>query len=116
MVTTYPDGEEIAGENQAAALSYGGAAIALALIIGHAIDGPFAGWVPSLRAYAAALGLALALYPVRQLVVGGLLLGQRPRFRGGELDRAVGQRRSVGVAAVEAAAYLATALLATGLG
>ena len=43
-VTTYPDGQEIAGENQAAALSYAGSALALAAIIGHALDGPFAGW------------------------------------------------------------------------
>jgi len=69
-----------------------------------------------LRAYATALVVAVALYPVRQLVVEGILLGCRPRLRGGELDRAIGQRRSVGVAAVEAAAYLATAWLVTGLG
>jgi uncharacterized membrane protein YjfL (UPF0719 family) len=116
MVTTYPDGQEIAGENHAAAVSYGGAAVALGLVIGHAVDGTFAGWGASLGAYGRALALAAALYPVRQLVVEGLLLGQRPRLRGGELDRAIGQRRSVGVAAVEAAAYVATALLATGLG
>lgn len=116
LVTTYPDGQEIAGENQAAALSYAGAALALALIVAHAVDGPFAGWGRSLRAYATTLALAFALYPVRQIVVEGLLLGHRPRLRGGELDRAIGQRRSVGVAAVEAAAYLATAWLATGIG
>jgi uncharacterized membrane protein YjfL (UPF0719 family) len=116
LVTTYPDGQEIAGENHAAALSYAGAALALAVIIGHAVDGPFQGWGRSLRAYGAALALAFALYPVRQLVVEGLLLGQRPRLRGGELDRAIGQRRSAGVAAVEAAAYVAAALVATGLG
>jgi uncharacterized membrane protein YjfL (UPF0719 family) len=116
LVTTYPDGPEIAGENQAAALSYAGVALALAVIVAHAVDGPFAGWSRSLHAYGAALVLALALYPVRQLVVEGVLLGCRPCLRGGELDRAIGQRRSVGVAAVEAAAYLATAWLVTGLG
>jgi uncharacterized membrane protein YjfL (UPF0719 family) len=111
-VTTYPDDQEIAGENHAAAISYAGAALALAAIIGHAVDGPFLGWIASLRAYGGALLLAIALYPVRQLLVEGLLLGCRPRLRGGELDRAIGQRRSVGVAAVEAAAYLAVAFLA----
>jgi len=111
-LTTYADGPEIAGHNHAAAVSYAGAALALAVIIGHAVDGPFHGWVPSLRAYLVALGGSLALYPVRQLVVGSLLLGQRPCWRGGELDRAIGQRQSVGVAAVEAALYLATAFLA----
>jgi uncharacterized membrane protein YjfL (UPF0719 family) len=115
MVTTYPDAQEIAGENHAAAVSYAGAAVALGVIIAHALDGPFLGWRASLHAYGAALMVALALYPVRQLVVEGLLLGCRPRWRGGELDRAVGQRHSVGVAAVEAAAYLATAWLVTSL-
>jgi uncharacterized membrane protein YjfL (UPF0719 family) len=116
LVTTYPDAQEIAGENHAAAVSYAGVSLALAIIIAHAVDGPFLGWGGSLRAYVTALVVALALYPVRQVVVEGLLLGRRPRLRGGELDRAIGQRRSVGVAAVEAAAYLATAWLVTGLG
>jgi uncharacterized membrane protein YjfL (UPF0719 family) len=110
LVTTYADAQEIAGENHAAAVSYAGVSLALATIIAHAVDGPFLGWGVSLRAYATALVVAVALYPVRQLVVEG------PRLRGGELDRAIGQRRSVGVAAVEAAAYLATAWLVTGLG
>jgi len=113
-LTAYADGPEIAGQNHAAALSYAGAALALALIIGHAVDGPFTGWTSSLRGYGLALVGSLALYPVRQLVVGSLLLGHRPHLRGGELDRAIGQRRSVGVAAVEAVAYLATAFLVTG--
>ncbi len=115
LVTTYSDAQEIAGENHAAAVSYAGAALALAILIAHAIDGPFAGWGRSLRAYAAALATAVCLYPTRQLIVEGVLLGQRPRLRGGELDRAIGQRRSVGIAAVEAAAYVGTAWLATGL-
>jgi uncharacterized membrane protein YjfL (UPF0719 family) len=116
FVTTYSDAQEIAGDNPAAAVSYAGAALALASLIGHAIDGPFTGWGRSLHAYLAALVFALALYPVRQLVVEGLLLGGRPRLRGGELDRAIAQRRNVGVAAVEAAAYVGTAWLITGLG
>jgi uncharacterized membrane protein YjfL (UPF0719 family) len=111
MVTTYADGAEIAGQNLAAALSYSGAALALAVIIGHAVDGPFTGWATSLRAYLLALMGSLALYPVRQLIVGALLLRHRPCLRGGELDRAIAQRQSVGVAAVEAATYLATAFL-----
>jgi uncharacterized membrane protein YjfL (UPF0719 family) len=115
-VTAYRDDQEIAGENHAAAISYAGAALALGAIIARAVDGPFLGWGRSLGAYGTALLLAAALYPIRQLVVEGLLLGSRPRWRGGELDRAIGQRRSVGVAAVEAAAYLATAMLALGHG
>jgi hypothetical protein len=60
--------------------------------------------------------LALALYPVRQLVVGPLLLGLPARMRGGALDRMIAQERSVAVGAIEALAYLAMALLATAIG
>jgi len=116
FVTTYSDAQEIAGDNPAAAVSYAGAALALATVIGHAIDGPFAGWGRSLHAYMVTLVYALALYPVRQLLVEGLLLGGRPRLRGGELDRAIAQRRNVAVAAVEAAAYLGVAWVVAGLG
>jgi hypothetical protein len=113
-LTRYSDAEEIAGQNAAAALSYAGAALALAIVIAHAIDGPFAGWRRSFTAYAGALASCAALYPVRQVVVHGLL-GWRPRLRGRELDRAIGQERRLDVAAVEAGAYVAAALLLTGL-
>lgn len=114
-LTTYADDQEIAGENPAAAVSYAGVTVALALIVGHAADGSFVGWGESLRAYGLALALALALYPVRQLVVTRLLLGLPPALRGGALDHAIGRDRDVGAAVVEALAYLATALLVTGL-
>jgi uncharacterized membrane protein YjfL (UPF0719 family) len=113
-LTRYSDAEEIAGENAAAALSYAGGALALAIIIAHAIDGPFEGWGRSLLSYAGALASCVALYPVRQVVVH-LLLGWRPRLRGRELDRAIGQERRLDVAAVEAGTYIAAALLLTGL-
>lgn len=112
-LTLYAEDQEITGENVAAALSYAGAMIALALIIGHAAEGEFLGWTPSLRAYAVALASALALYPVRQIYVQVWLL-QRPfSLRGGNLDRLVAQERNVGVGAVEAVSYLAAAILLT---
>jgi uncharacterized membrane protein YjfL (UPF0719 family) len=113
-LTRYSDAEEIAGENAAAALSYAGGALALAIVIAHAIDGPFEGWRRSFLSYAGALASCVALYPVRQIVVH-LLLGWRPRLRGRELDRAIGQERRLDVAAVEAGSYIAAALLLTGL-
>jgi uncharacterized membrane protein YjfL (UPF0719 family) len=110
-LTSYDDAEEIKGENLAAALSYGGVTVALALIVGHAAEGTFAGWLVSLRAYGVALGYALALYPVRQLVVQTFCLGLAPTLRGGGLCRGIARERNVGYAAVEAATYLAVALL-----
>jgi uncharacterized membrane protein YjfL (UPF0719 family) len=117
LLTRYADDQETLGENSAAALGFVGVTLAFAIIVAHAADGTFVGWAPSLRGYGRALLLALALFPVRQLVVGPLLLGMPARLRGGgTLDRLVGQERNVVVGAIEAAAYVAVALLATGLG
>ncbi|HEU4404021.1 MAG TPA: DUF350 domain-containing protein [Polyangiaceae bacterium] len=110
-LTTYDDAEEVLQENLAAALSYAGATVGVALLVGRAAEGEFAGWGPSLRSYAATLGAALALYPVRQLVVQGLLLGARPTLRGGRLDEGIARERNVGMGALEGVSYVAAALL-----
>jgi uncharacterized membrane protein YjfL (UPF0719 family) len=115
-LTKYADDEEVIGENAAAALSFAGVTLALAVIVAHAGEGTFTGWMASLRRYGLALLLAAALYPVRQIVVGRLLLGLPPRMRGGALDRLIAQERSVAVGGIEALAYVATALLATAIG
>jgi uncharacterized membrane protein YjfL (UPF0719 family) len=114
-MTLYAEDEEIIGENVAAALSYAGAMLAIAIIVGHAAEGDFEGWGVSLRAYGVALLSALVLYPVRQLGVQTLLLQQPFALRGGGLDRMVAQERNVGVSAVEAVSYLAAAFLLTGV-
>jgi len=115
-LTHYADDQEVLGENAAAALGFAGVTLALAVIVAHAAEGTFVGWAASLRGYGVALLLAVALYPVRQLVVGPLLLGLPMRMRGGALDRMVAQERSVAVGAIEALAYVAMALLATAIG
>jgi uncharacterized membrane protein YjfL (UPF0719 family) len=109
-LTTYDDAEEIRGGNLAAALSYGGLAIAVALIIGRALEGDFTGWASSLRGYALALPIVVTLYPVRQLLVQTFLLGAPFTLRGGRLDDAILRERAVGMGALEAASYVATAL------
>jgi uncharacterized membrane protein YjfL (UPF0719 family) len=109
-LTTYDDAEQIEGENLAAGLSYSGLSIAVAVLVARGLEGDFAGWSASLRGFAGVAAWCLALYPVRQLVVEGMLLGARPSLRGGALDRAIGTDRSEGMAALEATAYLGTAL------
>ena len=109
-LTVYDDAEQVRGENVAAALSYGGAMLAFALVIGRALEGSFTTWSDSLRSYGEVLLGCLALYPVRQLIVQSLLLGAPLRLRGGRIDEAVGSERNVAVAALEATTYLATAL------
>jgi uncharacterized membrane protein YjfL (UPF0719 family) len=109
-LTTYDDAEQIQGENLAASLSYAGLSIAVAIIVGVALDGDFVSWDVSMKGYGAILALAFALYPVRQLFVQTLLLGAPLALRGGRLDVAVGTDRNGGLAALEAASYVATAL------
>jgi uncharacterized membrane protein YjfL (UPF0719 family) len=114
-LTAYDDHAELLAGNVAAALAHGGLTLALALLIAHASDGEYLGPLPALQGYAVALGEGLLVYPLRQLVVTGLLLRQRPSLRGGSLDRAIADDRDVGTGALEAATYLAAVLLVRSL-
>lgn len=111
-LTTYDDAEQIRGENHAAAISYAGVSIAVAVLIARALEGEgdFPGWLTALQGFAGVSACALALYPIRQLVVQGLLLGARPSLRGGAIDQAIAVDRSEPLAALEATTYLAVAL------
>ncbi len=110
-LTTYDDAEQIAGENLAAALSYAGLLIAVAIVVARAVQGDeFTGWEPALKGYGLVLLSLLAFYPVRQLFVQMLLLHAPLSLRGGKLDAAIANERNVGMGALEAATYVATAL------
>jgi uncharacterized membrane protein YjfL (UPF0719 family) len=110
VVTTYDDAEQIDGENTAAALSYAGMTLGVALVIARALEGDFVDWPTALGGFGALVSMNLAFYPLRQLVVQTLLLGAPPKWRGGALDDAIGRDRRLGVAALEAGAYLGGAL------
>ena len=109
-LTTYDDAEQIAGENLAAALSYSGLLIAVAIVVARAVEGEFTGWVPAFKGYGLVLVTLLAFYPVRQLFVQMVLLHAPLSLRGGKLDVAIANERNVGMGALEAATYVATAL------
>ena len=109
-LTTYDDAEQIRGENLAAALSYSGITVAIAVLVARALSGEFEGWAVSLRGYGSVLAFLLALYPVRQLLVQSLLLGAPLSLRGGKLDQGIARDRNEGMAALEAGTYLSTAL------
>ncbi len=115
-LTTYDDAEQIAGENLAAALSYSGLVVAVALVVAHAVEGEFVGWDASFRGYGKALIALGAFYPVRQIFVQMVLLRAPFALRGGRLDVAVGAERNAGMGALEAATYVSTALAITQLG
>lgn len=108
-LTTYDDAEQIQGENTAAAISYAGLSVALSVLIARGVEGQFVGWLPSLKGYLGVVACGLAFYPVRQIVVQGLLLGTVPSLRGGALDGAIAVERSEAMATLEAVTYVATA-------
>jgi uncharacterized membrane protein YjfL (UPF0719 family) len=110
LLTTYDDSEQIEGENVAAAVSWGGLSLAVAIVVSRALEGDFVDWPSALGGFGALSLSTLAFYPVRQLLVQGLVLGARPTLRGGALDDAIGVDRDVGAAMLEAAAYVGTAL------
>lgn len=109
-LTTYDDAEQIAGENLAAAVSYSGVVLATAIVVARALEGDFVDWPSSLKAYGLVVASLAALYPVRQLFLQTLLLRAPLKLRGGRLDQGVGADRDVGLAAFEAAGYVATAI------
>jgi uncharacterized membrane protein YjfL (UPF0719 family) len=110
-LTVYDDADQIQGENLAAGLSYAGVTVSVALILARALTGgDFVGWGPALTGYCGVALSVLALYPVRQLLVQGVVLGRTPTLRGGALDHAIGVERNAGLATLEALAYLATAV------
>jgi uncharacterized membrane protein YjfL (UPF0719 family) len=113
-VTSYDDAEEIESDNLAAALSYAGITIAVAMIVGRALQGNFVSWGVSLRGYGLALLFNFALYPVRQILVQSVLLGAGFSLWRGRLDIGI-MERNVGMGALEAVSYLATALVVTRL-
>jgi uncharacterized membrane protein YjfL (UPF0719 family) len=110
-LTTYDDAEQIEGDNLAAAVSYSGVSIAVALVLARALQGgDFVGWTAALKGYGWVAASAIVLYPVRQILVQGLVLHRAPTLRGGSLDDAIGIDRNTGLAVMEALAYLAAAV------
>jgi uncharacterized membrane protein YjfL (UPF0719 family) len=114
-LTAYDDRAELLSGNVAVALAHGGLTLALALLIAHASDGEYTGPLPALEGYAVALGEGLLVYPLRQVVVTGLMLRHWPSLRGGELDRAIAEDREIGTGALEGVTYLAAVLLVRSL-
>ncbi len=109
-LTTYDDAEQIAGENMAAALSWGGTSIAAAIVMARAVEGEAETLQEAALGFGQVAVLALLLLPVRQILVGGLLFGRWPVWRGGALDEAVGLKHDTATAALDAAVAIGTAL------
>ncbi|MBI5610879.1 MAG: DUF350 domain-containing protein [Deltaproteobacteria bacterium] len=109
-LTPFDDAQQLRSGNLAVALAHAGMTLAVALLVSHATAGTFDGWGVSLRAFTETIAFAAVLVPIRVGVVQAALLRQGWQWRGGALDRLVGEQRHLGAAALEAAALIGGAL------
>lgn len=105
-ITRYRDHEEVADGNVAAALASAGLHLALALVVGLAMHGPFVGWQGSLTAFGLSMVWVLALYPLRQLLLARIILRLTPA----DLDHGIAQRHDPWLGAAEGLFYVLAAL------
>lgn len=112
-LTDYDDVQEIASGNIAAGLALAGLLVAMGMVVGQAAAGDFTGLGESLWHFFLALLVFVVFYPVRQLVVQGLILGGSLRWRATLLDREIAQDKNVAAGLMEAMAYIATSLFIT---
>jgi uncharacterized membrane protein YjfL (UPF0719 family) len=115
FLTAYDDAKEILDKNIPAALSYAGLMIAVGLIVGNAVTGSFISYERSFIDFGKALLVVLALYPIRQWLVQGLLLGDGFTIYGGKLDYEISKVRNLNAGIIEAVTYISTAILVISL-
>lgn len=105
-ITPYDLHKEIVeGKNLAAAAGYAGALMAMGIILHNAVLGDFVNWQTDLHGFLIWCLPMLLLWPVRALVVNGVLLGFR------NLNHEIAVDRNVGAGVIEAATYIGFALL-----
>lgn len=110
-LTAYDDIQEILNGNIPAALSYGGVMIAVGLIVANAVEGDFTGYEQGFLSFGKAVIAVVALYPIRQILVQGLLLGGGFSIYGGRLDNEISHDRNLNAGIIEAVSYIASALM-----
>ena len=109
-LTGYDDVQEIAAGNIAAGLALSGLLMGMGIIVGSAAAGDFTTLGKSIGGFILSLLAFLIFYPVRQVIVQGLILGGGLSLRAILLDREIAQDRNVAAGLMEAVAYVATAL------
>ncbi len=112
-LTAYDDIQEILNGNIPAAMSYAGLMVAIGIIVGHAAKGDFVDYMTSFTGFGKTLLAVIALYPIRQFLVQGLLLGSGFSLYGGGLDTEISRDRNINAGIIEAVSYLGAALLIT---
>jgi uncharacterized membrane protein YjfL (UPF0719 family) len=105
ITTPYDLHAEIKGNNSAVGIAFGGNLIAIGLVMFKAVFGDFVGWGESIAAFLTLGVIGFALLYVLRLLIDLLLL---PTVR---VSSALGAGRNTGVAFVESAVVIASALI-----
>ena len=105
VTTPYDIHSEIEGNNTAVGIAFGGNLIAIGLVMFKAVFGTFVGWGESIVVFLIFAIIGFALLYVLRLLIDLLLL---PTIR---ISRALSTGRNVGVAYVESAVVIASALI-----
>lgn len=112
-LTAYDDVQEIASGNIAAGLALSGLLMAMGIIVSDAAAGDYTTLGDSIGSFLLSLLVFLIFYPVRQVVVQGIILGGGLSFRAILLDQEIARDRNVAAGLLEAVSYVATALFIT---
>ena len=97
--------EELKNDNRAAALSFGGMLVALAIVVLKGISGPFIGWAYLATTFAATTLVGIILLPLIRILFDKLLIP------GADLNKEIMHDRNAGIALVEAVVCIAFAIL-----
>lgn len=109
-LTGYDDVHEIASGNIAAGLALSGLLMAMGIIVGGSAAGDFTTLGDSIVGFLLSLLVFLIFYPVRQVIVQGIILGGGLRLRAILLDQEIAEDRNVAAGLMEAVSYVSTAL------
>ena len=105
LTTSYDIHSEIEGNNTAVGVAFGGNLIAIGLVTFKAVFGDFNGWTSGIASFIIFAVIGFALLYVMRLLIDKLLL---PTVR---TSNAVAVERNVGVAYIESAVVVSSALI-----
>ncbi len=107
LVTPYDIHEEIEKDNAAAGVSFGGALVAMGIVLGMAAEGDFSTWAGDLRDFLTVALLGLVILPLIRLITDKVLL---PTVKLSH-EIAAQEKPNVGAAYIEAISYISAALV-----
>lgn len=107
LITPYDIHDEIEKDNVAAGVSFGGALVAMGIVLGMAAEGEFSEWTKDIWDFLAIALLGLVILPLIRLITDKVLL---PTVKLSH-EIAAQEKPNVGAAYIEAISYIAAAFV-----